>query len=144
MGFLTAYEGSRKIVVDEKRGYWVELLDFVSQGAKEESERMLSKIVMVHGEAVPTPDVARYRQLMLVAAIKDWNLDYDNGLKWPVDLKHVQMLPGHIFDELWKEVDGQNAERTPQEERQFLAEDVSGDPDGIFGPAELLDLPFEA
>lgn len=144
MGFLSAYEGSRKIVVDEMRGYWVELLDYVSQGAKEEAERTLSKVVMNRGEAIPTPDVARYRQLMLVAAIKDWNLDDDNGVKWPVDLKHVQMLPGEIFDELWKEVDGQNKGRSTEEERQFLDEDLRSGADGDVRPADVLYLSAEA
>lgn len=144
MGFLSAFEGFRKVMVDTDRGYWVELLDYVSQGAKEEAERTLSKVIMVGGAATPTPDVARYRQLMLLASIRSWNLDDDSGRVWPVDLKHVQMLPGHIFDELWKEVDGTNKERTTEEERQFPAEDVSGDPDGLGGSVELLDFPAEA
>lgn len=141
MGFLSAYEGSRKIVIDEKRGYWVDLRDFVSQGAKEDAERTLSKVVMKHGEAVPMPDVARYRQLMLVAAIKDWNLDDDNGQVWPIDLRHVQKLPGNIFDDLWKEVDGVNKDRTPEEERQFPVEDLGGSEDGFGRAPEFLDLP---
>lgn len=141
MGFLTAYEGFRKIFIDEKRGYWVELREFISQGAKEEAERTLSKVVMQHGEAVPVPDVARYRQLMLVAAIKDWNLDDDSGHVWPVDLRHVQKLPGTVFDDLWKEVDAGNKERTSEEERQFPAEDLGGGEDGFGRAPEFLDLP---
>jgi hypothetical protein len=141
MGFLSAYEGTNKVVVDEERGYWVELAKHVSQGEKEEAERSLSKIVMVNGEATPTPDVARWKQLMLAASIKEWNLDDDNGAVWPIDLKHVQMLPSDIFDELWKVVTTANKEKTPQEERQFPAESVGGGADGDAGAPELFDVP---
>lgn len=141
MGFLTAYEGTYKVVVDEERNYWVELSKHVSQGSKESAERALSKVVMTKGEAIPTPDVARYRQLMLLASIKSWNLDDDNGTVWPIDLKHVQALPAGIFDDLWKAVEGQNKVRTPEEDRQFPVEDLSSGTDGDAGAAELLDIP---
>jgi hypothetical protein len=141
MGFLSAYEGTNKVVIDEERDYWVELAKHVSQGAKEDAERVLSKVVMVKGEALPTPDVARYRQLMLLASIKMWNLDDENGTVWPVDLKHVQQLPAHLFDELWKAVEAENKARTPQEERQFPVEDLSGSEDGDAGASELFDVP---
>lgn len=144
MGFLSVYEGSRKIFIDEARGYWVEISDYISQGAKEDAERCLAKVVMVGDKAVPTPDVARFRQQSVLAAIKTWNLDDDNGRVWPLDLKHVQMLPTEVFDLLWDAVDGQNKELSPQDQRQFHAEDVSGDPDGYVGTAELLDVPAEA
>lgn len=144
MGFLSVYEGSRKVVIDEARGYWVDLHDYVSQGAKEEAERCLSKVVMIKGVATPTPDVARYRQQMLLASIKAWNLDDDNGTVWPVDLKHVQMLPVGVFDQLWDVVDGQNQDLSPEEQRQFPVEDVSGDPDGDSGSTELLNFSLEA
>lgn len=144
MGFLSVYDGSRKVFIDEARGYWVELADYVSQGAKEDAERSLSKVVMVRGEAVPTPDVARFRQQMVLAAIKSWNLDDDGGAVWPIDLEHVQMLPGEIFDRLWVEVDGQSKELTPQEQRQFHVEDLGGNPDGDVRPAELFDVPSQA
>lgn len=144
MGFLSVYDGSHKLFVDESRGYWVELRDYISQGAKEEAERCLSRVVMVKGEAMPTPDVARYRQQTVLAAIKSWNLDDDGGAIWPIDLKHIQMLPGDIFDQLWDAIDGQTKELSPQEQRQFHAEDVSGSPDGNDGSPELLDLPAEA
>jgi hypothetical protein len=141
MGFLTAYEGVNRVVVDAERGYWVDLAKHVSQGSKEAAERALSKVVMTGGEAVPTPDVARYRQLMLLASIKAWNLDDDNGTVWPLDLKHVQQLPGSIFDDLWKAVDGQNKVRTPEEDRQFPVEDLGGGTDGDAGAPELFDVP---
>jgi hypothetical protein len=141
MGFLSAYDGTNRVVVDQEREYWVDLAKHVSQGAKEDAERTLSKVVMIKGEAIPTPDVARYRQLMLLASIKAWNLDDDSGSVWPIDIKHVQMLPSGIFDELWKAVETENKEKTPQEERQFPAEDLGSGPDGDGGPSEFFDFP---
>lgn len=140
MGFLAVYDGTNHVVVDEERDYWVELAKHVSQGAKEEAERTLSKVIMVKGEAIPTPDVARYRQLMLLASVKSWNLDDDNGTVWPVDLKHVQMLPSDIFDELWKTVEGENKAKTSQEERQFHNDALGSGEDGDAGSAELLNV----
>lgn len=140
MGFLSIYGGTRKIVIDKDRDYWVEIVDFISQGDKEEAERCISKIVMVDGQATPSPDVTRYRQLLVIAAIKSWNLDDEDGRIWTVDLKHLQMLPGSVFDELWKEVDGGTPSRTPEEERQFPAPDLGGDSDGDSGSAEPFDV----
>lgn len=144
MGFLSVYDGSRKVFIDEARGYWVELSDYVSQGEKEEAERCLSRVVMVRGEAVPTPDIARFRQQMVLAAIKSWNLDDDNSAIWPVDLKHVQMLPVALFDKLWDVVDGQNEEMSDEDMRQFHDENLSGSENGDGGASELLDLPAPA
>lgn len=141
MGFLSVYDGTRKVIIDEERDYWVEISEYVSQGAKEDAERCISKVVMVDGNAVPTPDITRYRAQMLVASIKTWNLDDEDGRIWPVDLKHVQMLPGSIFDTLWKEVDNKGKERTPQDERQFPVEDLGGDSDGDGGATEPFDVP---
>jgi len=141
MGFLSIYDGTRKVVLDKDRDYWVEIADHISQGDKEEAERCISKIVMIDGTATPTPDVTRYRQLLVVAAIKSWNLDDDNGSVWPVDLKHVQKLPGSVFDELWKEVDGGTKGRSPEEDRQFPAEDFGGGSDGDSRASDVFDVP---
>lgn len=131
MGFLSAYDGTRKIAIgDPERGYWVEVAEHVSQGAREDAEKALSNIVMVGSTAKPQPNVARYRQLLVLASIRDWNLDDDQGNTWPIDLKHVQMLPGTEFDKLHDTIDKLNKPMDAQEQRQFPVEGVSGDQDG--------------
>lgn len=139
MGFLSAYEGVTRVPISEK--YWVELRKNVSQGDREDSERALASMLMVGGKAVPNPDVAKYRQLLVLASIAAWNLDDDNGQVWPVDLKHVKALPGAVFDLLWTEVDRNNAPADKAEKVQFHAEDGGSDPAGDGGAAEPGDVP---
>lgn len=105
MGFLDVYGGVRRVTIgDPSRGYWADLWEYVAQGGKEEAERALSKLIVVDGEAQIDPDTTRYRQLMVLAHIKEWNLDDDNGI-WPLTLESVRRIPGPEFDRLWKIVD---------------------------------------
>lgn len=121
MGFLSAYSSTRRVDIgDPARGYWVELREVLSQGAKEKAEQALMGRQHVNGgDVVVNMDVARYRQLMVLASIKDWNLDDDNGQVWPLNLQSVQRLPGVVFDQLWSIVDGSNEPRGAAEQRQF-------------------------
>lgn len=133
MSFLSAYSDVKRVPIgDPERGYWVDLKEYVSQGDKEDAERALTAMVVNDGKAVVNPDVTTYRQLTLVAAIAGWNLD-DNGVVWPVSLESVKRLPGVVFDELWKHVEESNAPRSKEDQLQFRAGDVSGDPHGDTG-----------
>lgn len=137
MGFLSPYSGTRKVTVgDPERGYWVELREVLSQGAKEKAEQALQGRQRVNGgEVVMQMDVARYRQLMVEASIVTWNLDDDNGKIWPVNLSSVQRLPGNEFDRLWSMVDEMNTPVDPKERRQFPDEGDDGDSIGDERPA---------
>lgn len=127
MGFLSAYSDTRRVTLgDPARGYWVEIRDYISQGAKTEAERALQGRQRVNGgDVIMDMDVARYRQLMVLASIVTWNLDDDNGHVWPVNLQSVQRLPGPEFDKLWTIVDELNTPAPAEERRQF--------PDGVDG-----------
>lgn len=137
MGFLTAYSSTTKVVIgDEGRGYWVELKDCLSQGDKEKAEQALTTGQLTGGQDIQmVMDVARYRQLMVLAAVKSWNLDDDNGVVWPIDLEHVQMLPGSEFDRLWSLVDRSNAPAPSEERKRFPAGSISSNTDGDAGAA---------
>lgn len=121
MGFLSAYEGTTKVPIgDPERGYWVELREVLSQGARQKAEQELMGRQQLNGnDVLMKMDVVGYRQMMLLASIKDWNLDDDNGHVWPINLKSVQRLPGPIFDQLWSIVDESNAPRSVADQRQF-------------------------
>lgn len=138
MGFLTAYSTTTKVTIgDEGRGYWVELKDCLSQGDKEKAEQALTTGQLTPGQDIQmVMDVARYRQLMVLASVKAWNLDDDNGQVWPVDLEHVQALPGNEFDRLWSIVDKSNAPASKAERKRFPDGGVSGDQDGDAGAAD--------
>jgi hypothetical protein len=130
MGFLSVYSGVKRIVVDSERDYWVDILEHVSQGGREAAERSLSAMTFVDGKTVPNPDVAKFRQLSVLAAVSAWNLDDEDGTIWPLTLRSIQNLPGVIFDQLWEAVDSMNSPRSSEESQQFRDGDVSSDPHG--------------
>lgn len=133
MGFLSVYSGVKRIVVDSERDYWVDLLEYVSQGGREEAERALASMTFVDGKTVPSPDVAKFRQLSVFAAVSAWNLDDEDGTAWPVTLRNVQRLPGVVFDQLWEAVDSANSSRSSEESQKFRDGDVVSDSDGNSG-----------
>jgi hypothetical protein len=139
MGFLSEYEGTERVQINQQ--YWVDIKKNVATGEREDSERALASVLIVGGKATPNPDVAKYRQLLVLASIAAWNLDDDNGQVWPIDLKHVKALPGAVFDLLWAEVDRNNAPAEKAEQLQFRAEDGGGDPAGDTGAAGPGDVP---
>lgn len=129
MGFLSAYDAKQKVTIgDPARGYWVELREYISQGAKTQAERALQGRQRVNGgDVIMDMDVALYRQLMVTASIVDWNLDDDNGKIWPINQASVSRLPGPEFDRLWAIVDKLNAPAEAAEQRQFPGSDDNGD-----------------
>lgn len=142
MGFLSAYSGTRKIPVgDPERGYWIEIKECLSSGDKEKAEKALASGKLIPGQkAEMSMDVSLYRQLMVKASIKDWNLDDDQGKIWPMDLAHVKMLPGPVFDQVWKQVDDLNEPAKGEEKQTFRPEGDVSDSDGDTGSAESGDL----
>lgn len=105
MPFLDPYGGTVTMSIgDPARGYWVKLREYVSQGGKEAAEKALSQMLIVDGQPQIDPDTARYRQLLVLAHVVEWNLDDEHGV-WPITLENVQRIPGPLFDGLWKTVD---------------------------------------
>lgn len=127
-GFLSAYSDTRRIVLGEPdRGYWVDVKEHLSQGDKEIAERSLTSGKVIDGKMEMEVDVARYRQLMVLASVINWNLDDENGQVWKIDLQNVRRLPGDEFDKLWKVVDEMNAPASPEERRKFRDDSDSSD-----------------
>lgn len=146
MAFLSAYSATRKVPIGPAdSGYWVELREHLSKGSTEEAERALTSGQVVPGQDFAMSiDTARYRQLMLLAAIVSWNLDDDDGnggaIVWPLTLDSVKRLPGSEFDRLWKVVDDFNAPDSPEERRRFPDAGAGSDPHGDGGAAVPVDV----
>ena len=134
MGFLSVYSDVKRVFVGpQELGYWVDIKEHVSQGDREAAERALATMVIVDGKPVPQPDVIRYRQLMMLASIAEWNLDDDNGQVWPRTMRSVQNLPDIVFDQIWWEVDKVNTPLSKEESQRFPDGDDGGDQDGADG-----------
>lgn len=144
MSFLSAYSGTKRVSLgDPSRGYWVELREHVTVGAREAAERALTSSVIENGKLLSKPDVTQFRQLTVLAAIENWNLD-DDGQVWPVTLRNIQRLPGDIFDELWQHVNEMQTPRSAEERQQFPDGGVISDQDEDSGTTQSVDVPDRA
>lgn len=123
MSFLSAYNGVVRVSVsrDGNKEYWVDLKKYLTQGGQETAEAAMSRVEVVNDSPVVRPDVAKYRKLMVLAAIDDWNLDDDNGTTWPINLQNIARLPLPVFNKLWQQVQTNNseAERSRDEQLDF-------------------------
>lgn len=136
MGFLSAYSGVVRIVIDTDRGYWIDLKKHLSQGDREASEKALAQnMVVTNGKTSVTPDYTAWRERLILASIAAWNLDDDSGNVWPITLDNLRLLPGDIYDQLWTEVDKMNSSRKGEEQQRFRDGDVGGHSDGDTRPA---------
>lgn len=135
MGFLSVYSGVKRIVIDEERGYWIDIKEHISQGDREASERALTSMVVADGKSTVNPDVTAWRQYLVLAGIANWNLDDDNGVVWPITMESILRLPGDVYDRLWNEVESSATVRSGRDQQQFRDGSVSGNPDGNIGTA---------
>lgn len=139
--FLDHYEGTT--TVDLGNGYHVELWDHASEEALEEADRAMSKMQIVDGKTDLQADLVRYRQLVILAHLKEWNLD-DEGITWPYTIESVKRLPKRVFNQVWAIVDKLDAPETTEDRKRFP--DASGgvDPVGKPGAANAGEVPARA
>lgn len=122
MGFLSAYTGTIRVKVGPPdQDYWVDLKKYITQGGQEEAEKALLRMKIVGNDTVPNPDVARWRKLLVTAALSDWNLTDDKGQVLPLNAASVNRLPIPVFNQLWLQVQANNSEteKTPEEQIDF-------------------------
>jgi hypothetical protein len=136
MGFLSAYDGTTRVVIDADRGYWVDLKKYLSQGEREASEKALSgKLTVVNGKTNVSPDFTVYRESLILASISAWNLDDDNGVVWPITAENVRKLPGDVYDQLWSKIDNMAETRKGDDQIRFRDGNIGGNSDGDGGSA---------
>lgn len=146
MGFLSAYDGTHLVKLphpDPSKDYWVKLKKYVSHGATEKAAVALQEMELVGGRPQPAPNVYKHDAEKVLAAIEDWNLDDDNGHVWPINMQSIRRLPEDVFELLKAEVEKTNGPRSPQEQAQFRAADLGGDPvaGGGVDSAGVVDVP---
>lgn len=149
MGFLTAYDGTHRVAIphpDPNVEYWVDLKKYLSHGATEKAALALQEMELHQGRPQPAPNVFKQQSELVFASILGWNLDDDNGTVWPINMQSIRRLPGEVFKLLHDEVEKLNGPRSPQEQAQFRAEDLGGDPvaGGGVDTAGAVDVPGAA
>lgn len=139
--FLDHYEGS--VTVDLGNGYHVELWEHASEASLEDADRAMSKMKIIDGKTDLQADLVRYRQLVMLAHLKEWNLD-DEGVVWPYTLESVQRLPKRVFNQVWTVVDKLDEPQTTDDRKRFPDESGGGDPNGNGGTAVAAEVPRRA
>lgn len=123
MSFLTSYEGIHRIQLDTAGDYYIDVREHVSFIDREAAEKALSEMHVEGTRVTPSPDVMKYRRLLVLAHVKEWNLDDEDGAVWPIDFECVGKLPDVVFDQVWKHIDTNSPKRDKAEQRRF--------PDGL-------------
>ena len=149
MGFLTAsgYEGTEEI--DLGNGYWVKIKKCISQAEYQKVQDHLGggkMSVNMDGNRFAQMDVGASQVELVVASVVDWNLDDDNGEKWPlappVALKaSLARLPAPAFMKVFKACDELNGPRKGTDAVSFPDGPVGGDPDGDAGASGVPEVP---
>lgn len=120
MGFLSSYEGIYRLKVGPAAlDYYIDVREHISYNEREAAEKALSEMRVEGNQVTPNPDVMRYRRMLVMAHITEWNLDGDDGSVWPIDFEHVGRLPDDVFDHVWKQIDSDPAKRDKDAQRRF-------------------------
>lgn len=127
MSFLDHYEGTVRVDVgNPEHGYYVELWEHASEENLEEAERALTKMRITNNAPDIDSDTVTYRRRMVLAYVKEWNLD-DDGVIWPYTLESVKRLPKLVFRQLWQVVDDLDTPASKEDQKRFPDESVGGD-----------------
>jgi hypothetical protein len=137
-GFLSAsgYEGTEEI--DLGNGYWVRIKRCISHAEYQRVQDHLGggkMSVNMDGARFAQMDVGASQVELVAASVTDWNLDDDNGEKWPltppVALKaSLARLPAPAFMKIYQACDELNGPRKGSDAVSFPDEPVGGDQDG--------------
>lgn len=148
-GFLAAsgYEGTEEI--DLGNGYWVQIKRCISQAEYQRVQDHLGggkMNVNLNGSRFAQMDVGASQVELVAASITDWNLDDDNGEKWPLTplpaLKaSIARLPSPAFMKVWQACDELNGPRKGTDAVSFPDGPVGGDQDGDPGASGLPEVP---
>lgn len=148
-GFLavSGYEGTEEI--DLGNGYWVKIKRCISQAEYQKVQDHLGggkMSVNMDGARFAQMDVGASQVELVVASVVDWNLDDDNGGKWPltppVALKaSLARLPAPAFMKIYQACDELNGPRKGTDAVSFPDGPVGRDQDGDDGAAGLPEVP---
>jgi hypothetical protein len=148
-GFLAAsgYEGTEEI--DLGNGYWVRIKRCISQAEYQKVQDHLGggrMNVNMNGSRIAQMDVGASQVELVAASVEDWNLDDDNGEKWPLAplpaLKaSIARLPSAAFMRIYQACDELNGPRKGTDAVSFPDGPVGGDQDGDGGAGGLPEVP---
>lgn len=146
-GFLSAYDGVERI--DLGRDYWVDVKRCLSHFELQQAQAKMGagrQTVETTGRQYATIDMNAFENEMIVLSVVDWNLDDENGGKWPLAPERalrqsVARLPAAVASQIFTRCNELNGPAPAREAAQFPGEDLGGDPVGDGGPAGVGVLP---
>lgn len=120
MGYVAVFSGTDKLVLPSSPQYYVLLRKCLSRAQLKQAESLLTQAVIdMQGNGSVKPDVAGYRNAMVLFSLADWNLDDENGNVLPITPATVDMLAGPDFDAVWNRVDELNSDMEPEDQARF-------------------------
>jgi hypothetical protein len=146
VGFLSAYSGTKRITIDGH--YYAEVKECLSMIEKQRAEKALggsTPTFDMNGHGSARLDTAAFAVEMVCASLVSWNFDEDDGTVWAlspdnVKRRNIARLPAPVFDAIYQEVNALNGPRAKDERVRFPDGGLGGDPDGLAGAAEPLDV----
>lgn len=135
VGYQAKTTNTERVTLVSDPGYWVDILTELDRGGLKQAEAKLVKAnVQPDGEggtsASIDPDVAEYRNLMVLYSIVDWNLDDHMGNKLKITPENVDLLKGRDFDKIYERVNALNGDMSEADQRRFPDQGERRDPDG--------------
>jgi hypothetical protein len=140
-GFLSEYEGTERVELGG--GYWVDIKRCLSRAEYQRVQDLLGagkQTINMSGTRLMQMDVGGSQEEMLFQSITDWNLDDENGVKWPLSPEkdkraNIRRMPASAFNDVFAACDELNGPRAGKEAAQFPEGPVDGAADGEEIPA---------
>jgi hypothetical protein len=164
-GFLSKYEGTTRVEIDED--YWVEVKKTLTWAEADDAEKAGLNFSMqpnmdnpgkTRTDVVIDPDAKLFEQVF--ASLVAWNLDDENGKLWPLDYdrqleqasrarskgqgdgwksprrRSLECMPKPVFDILAAVVGKANQAPTREDQQSFRAGNGSSPPGGPDQPPD--------
>lgn len=130
MGFLSKYDGTEQIPIDEE--YWVVIKKHLSSGEYDAAKAALTRVQVddtTESGLRPDPDVPNYQREVVIAAIVSWNLTDENDGALPLDtIAHkrasVKRLPDLVVTKIYSRINELDKPPTSEEKARFLGTDL--------------------
>lgn len=125
MGYSTKKTGGTERVLLVDPDYWVDIRTCMTRGALAKAETAMSRTAVTPGNSendtvvAMSPDVAGYRNLMVLGSIVAWNIDDDNGRVLEINLENIELLTGPDFDRVYARVNDLNSPMKGEEAKRF-------------------------
>ncbi len=124
MGFLSQWDRVERVYVDDK--YWIDVQACLPS---DEYDRIVAAAMKENGDDSAGIGLSMLKE-MIYASVVDWNLDDDEGRKFPIDPHTIRSVlrqsPAFVMNALREKVNAGNT-RSTEEAKTFPDDSKRGD-----------------